>query len=196
MTPEELTHLAEIEERRKKAPPTSAIVSYIARHVEHKTDGSDYEVCRDSCPACALTTITGILSDFSVDVPWMSQKLREQEALIRELQEELRCTAKDRDSWAAQSRKHNIDRIAAVDAVAEADRQLAELQEDQKRLDWLDNFVQHEGLAESCFELDGGVHLTIHPFGGRTEEGLAYRHKKDLRAAIDSARDAEAKGEK
>lgn len=63
---------------------------------------------------------------------------------------------------------------------------LAEWEGDTRRLDWLDNFVQHEGCFESCFELDGGVHITLSPVGG-PENGIAYRDKNDIRCALDAA---------
>lgn len=58
---------------------------------------------------------------------------------------------------------------------------------DSTRLDWLSEAVE-SGCVTSCFEMDGGIHLTIEGVG---EEPKAYRNQDNLRTAIDAA-----KGEK
>lgn len=54
---------------------------------------------------------------------------------------------------------------------------------DWLRLDFLEGFVQ-EAYVESCFEMDGGVHLTI---SRPSQSAEAYRHKDTLRDALDCA---------
>ncbi len=54
---------------------------------------------------------------------------------------------------------------------------------DWLRLDFLEGFVQ-EAHVESCFEMDGGVHLTI---SRPSQSAEAYHHKDTLRDALDCA---------
>lgn len=54
---------------------------------------------------------------------------------------------------------------------------------DWLRLDFLEGFVR-EAHVESCFEIDGGVHLTI---SRPSQSAEAYRHKDTLRDALDCA---------
>ncbi len=54
---------------------------------------------------------------------------------------------------------------------------------DWLRLDFLEGFVQ-EAHVESCFEMDGGVHLTI---SRPSHSAEAYRNKDTLRDALDCA---------
>jgi hypothetical protein len=55
---------------------------------------------------------------------------------------------------------------------------------DTARLDWLSEAVEN-GCVTSCFEVDGGVHLTLDEVG---EDRTSYRNQDNLRAAIDAAR--------
>jgi hypothetical protein len=57
------------------------------------------------------------------------------------------------------------------------------LQGDAERLDFLEELVE-EAYVGSCFELDGGIHLTIERPSSEPE---AYRNCNDLREAIDKA---------
>ena len=96
---------------------------------------------------------------------------------------------------------HIVDQVRPVVAgilqVAKIDRLLLQLRRlgvevgelpvepitDWLRLDFLEGFVQ-EAHVESCFEMDGGVHLTIERPSSSAE---AHCNKDTLRDAIDDA---------
>lgn len=74
--------------------------------------------------------------------------------------------------------------LARVLARLDAEKARADAAEkDAARLDWLNNVVEGSAVS-SCFEVDGGVHLTIESVCGAV---AAYRNKDNLRAAIDAA---------
>lgn len=54
---------------------------------------------------------------------------------------------------------------------------------DTQRLDWLESAAEN-GCVTMCFEIDGGVHLTLDGVG---EEQEAYRNQNSIRAGIDAA---------
>lgn len=54
---------------------------------------------------------------------------------------------------------------------------------DTERLDWLERSIQ-TALVTTCFDLDGGVHLTVEHVGG---PDIVLREKNNLREAIDEA---------
>jgi hypothetical protein len=64
----------------------------------------------------------------------------------------------------------------------------AAVPEDTWRLDWLSNLVE-SACVTSCFELDGGIHLTIDE---PSKESVAFRDRNNLREAIDAAMAAAA----
>lgn len=51
---------------------------------------------------------------------------------------------------------------------------------DMKLLDWLEDFLKG-GHIESCFEMDGGIHILLSPVGGPQ---VAYRDQNTFREAI------------
>lgn len=55
---------------------------------------------------------------------------------------------------------------------------------DSARMDWLESAVEN-GHVGACFEIDGGVHLTLEGVG---EEPKIYREQNSLRDAIDLAK--------
>lgn len=57
------------------------------------------------------------------------------------------------------------------------------LQADTERFDFLENLVT-EACITSCFELDGGIHLTI---DRPSKDPEVYRECNNLREAIDKA---------
>lgn len=66
-------------------------------------------------------------------------RLREENARIGE---DLRCTTMDRDSWAKQSREHNIERIRLV-------AEISALREDRRKLlGFVEAYVSGDVVAE------------------------------------------------
>lgn len=61
--------------------------------------------------------------------------------------------------------------------------QSSERDEDSDRINWLEAAAEN-GHVSMCFEMDGGVHLTLDGVG-ETQE--AYRNKNTIREAIDAA---------
>ena len=53
---------------------------------------------------------------------------------------------------------------------------------DEKRIDWIENAIL-SGLLSSCFEMDGGIHVTLDRPG---EPSVAERERSTFRDAIDS----------
>lgn len=96
-----------------------------------------------------------------------------------ELSDELGCVTADRDSWAAQSRQHNIDRMAALDALAEA-------RKDTEYMDWwqANVYVTH-GLHCETGE------TVLYKVG---HEWVRIGQGENLRAAIAAARGAKDAG--
>ena len=111
------------------------------------------------------------------DIPKATLEISIRDAKIAELEAAL---AEEKERW-IQEREAWIAQKAECVTLQE---KLAEAEEDSKRLDWLDQFIQC-GCADFGFELDGGVYLQLNSPGAET---VNIREANDARAAIDAAR--------
>jgi hypothetical protein len=82
--------------------------------------------------------------------------------------------------------------VTYKEVLAEYDERLRLTLADERRIDWMERFIE-SGLIETSFELDGGIHLTMASSWG---DPIALRCRNSLREAIDSAIKGPAEGPK
>lgn len=103
-----------------------------------------------------------------------SDRVREMEQTTQALKE-FGMVMRERDSYqtSADWLAKEVDRLRA---------RVAELEADQRRVDWIEKAIL-SGVLSSCFELDGGIHVTLDRPG---EISVAERERNTFRDAIDS----------